>query len=119
MSNIYTIEITEGITVVRFSAAPGLRELLGLIDEITGNYPYERRLWDFDAHGVDVGPDDVRQLAKYAKLKFVKPSRMAIVAPQDLVFGLSRLFEAHREDALVQTRVFRSEQEARVWLKGG
>lgn len=42
--------------------------------------------------------------------------KWAIVAPDDLVFGLSRMYEMLSKNLSIQTRVFRSEQEAREWL---
>jgi len=37
-------------------------------------------------------------------------------APGDLFFGLSRMYEAYRQDSPVRIRIFRSLAEARVWL---
>ena len=44
-------------------------------------------------------------------------SRMAVVSPQDLQFGLSRIFGALAEDATVPVDVFRNTPEAVAWLK--
>ena len=44
-------------------------------------------------------------------------SRMAVVSPQDLQFGLSRIFGTLAEDAGVPVDVFRSTEEAIEWLK--
>ena len=43
-------------------------------------------------------------------------SRVAIVAPGDLFFGLSRMYEAFREPSRLGIRVFRELGEARAWL---
>ncbi len=40
-----------------------------------------------------------------------------IVIPDDLAFGLSRMFEVYREDGLAGHMVFRTEEEARAWLE--
>jgi hypothetical protein len=42
--------------------------------------------------------------------------KLAIVAPEDLVFGLSRMFAILSEGLSIHTRIFRSEKEAREWL---
>ncbi len=41
--------------------------------------------------------------------------RIAFVAPADVAFGLSRMYQAYRTDA-VEVRVFREMDEARAWL---
>ena len=46
-------------------------------------------------------------------------SRLAIVAPDDLAFGLGRMFDAHRENAapgLKPVGVFRTMPKALAWL---
>jgi len=43
-------------------------------------------------------------------------SQVAIVAPGDLFFGLSRMYEAYRDGAGLRMRIFRSLAEARTWL---
>jgi len=40
-----------------------------------------------------------------------------IVIPDDLAFGLSRMFEVYREGELADHVVFRTEEEARTWLR--
>jgi hypothetical protein len=42
--------------------------------------------------------------------------KWAVVAPEDLVFGLSRMFEMLSGSLSIQTKVFRTEPEARKWL---
>lgn len=46
-------------------------------------------------------------------------SRVAIVAPRDLFFGLSRMYEAYREGSAVRIRIFRTLEEARAWMESG
>lgn len=41
---------------------------------------------------------------------------VAIVAPADLTFGLSRMWESLADEAHWRTQVFREEDEARAWL---
>jgi len=65
-------------------------------------------------------PDRVRELAALAaSMDPPKPSRMAIVAPQDIAFGLGRMFEANREMDERSTKsvgVFRTLEEALAFL---
>jgi hypothetical protein len=46
------------------------------------------------------------------------PKKIAVVAPQDVMFGLSRMFDALKPDLAVTVGVFRSEDGARGWLAG-
>jgi hypothetical protein len=43
--------------------------------------------------------------------------RVAIVAPDNLVYGLSRMYGAFAEESGSEHRVFRSLEEAMAWLK--
>jgi hypothetical protein len=45
--------------------------------------------------------------------------RVAIVAPDNLTFGLSRMYEAFVEESNSEYNVFRSLEEALSWLKRG
>ena len=78
---------------------------------------YERRIWVVSPHGLTLDPSERKQLALYGQTKFKKPSRLSIVASEDLTFGICRAFEAYRgDDTLVKCRVFRDEDKAREWV---
>ena len=47
---------------------------------------------------------------------FSTPSRRAVVAPDDLGFGMARMFELSRGELAGEIRVFRTRREALVWL---
>ncbi|NCD21598.1 MAG: hypothetical protein EOL90_01480 [Spartobacteria bacterium] len=79
----------------------------------------------FDVSGVDgladVQTDDLKALAGFAASmdRPDQPSKFALVAPQDLYFGLGRLYEALRETAPQANRqvaAFRACAEAERWL---
>ncbi len=116
MDKIYSIEIEDGISVIRFSQTPELSDLKEIIDYLSKNNIYERRLWDLNPHGLKLSKDDLVDIAQYGKINFPAPSKLAIVALQDLSFGLSRLFEVYREEDQLKTMVFRDERKARDWL---
>jgi len=42
--------------------------------------------------------------------------RMVIDAPDDVPFGIARMFQAYREGSPIEVRVFRLADEARRWL---
>lgn len=43
-------------------------------------------------------------------------TRVALVASNDVAYGLSRMYQAFRSESPIQLRVFREMDEARVWL---
>lgn len=47
---------------------------------------------------------------------FRYPWKTAIVAPMDLVYGLSRMYQILREGSMEEIGVFRDLQDARQWL---
>ncbi len=116
MNKSYSIETTDGITIVRFRQKPGFEDICNAIDDVSKASLGPLRLWDLSC-GIDVSATELEQMAKYAKTKFLTPSKAAIVAPMDLAFGLSRIHEVYRNDDFVEENVFRTEQEARNWLK--
>lgn len=68
------------------------------------------RVTDFD-----VGPGRIRDIASVAI--FSKASRRAVVAPEDVLFGLSRMYTGYRDAAAENLRVFRTLEEALAWLE--
>ncbi|HVR85993.1 MAG TPA: hypothetical protein VMU54_16855 [Planctomycetota bacterium] len=67
---------------------------------------------------VEVSADDVRRLVEVDKvlMKLIPRRVIAIVAPQDELFGLSRMWEMLVGVPGWETRVFRSRPEADAWL---
>ena len=112
----YSIVSTDGVTTIRFFKEPGFDDICSAIDDIVENYLSDLRLWLFSC-GLNFTNIQIKQLAEYAKSKFLIPSKSAIVAPKDLDFGLARVHDVYREDGFVEQMVFRTEQKARVWLK--
>jgi hypothetical protein len=41
----------------------------------------------------------------------------AIIAPQDALFGMARMFEVYAEQHFAATRVFRTREEGVIWLE--
>lgn len=59
--------------------------------------------------------DEIQKVAAYETM-FKAESRRAIVAQNDLLFGLSRMYEAfHQHSDLGNLRVFRDFAEAKSW----
>lgn len=72
----------------------------------------------FDASGVSemtLSSKEVRAMSAREPF-FSTSSRRAIVAPDDLGFGMARMFELSRGELAGEIRVFRTRREALVWL---
>lgn len=67
---------------------------------------------------IDIDFEKVNQYKEFiaSVQKLRGTCKWAIVAPDDLVFGLSRMFEVLSSGLTIQTKVFRNEREARQWL---
>ena len=117
MAQKYTVEHKDGITTIRFTDRPSYIEVQGVIDAIVEHYPYDLRLWDFSNIEFDFSEKEIIDIANYGKRKFVKPNKLALVAPQDLAYGQLRAFEVYREEAHAAARVFRTIPEAMKWLE--
>ncbi len=117
MSGKYCITTEEGITRVRFRREPDLEQARCVIDELAEKNAYERRLLDFTGVNPRLRMDELRDISNYEKTRFTKPNRLAIIAPEDLVYGEMRAFMVYREESHARTMVFRTEAEAMVWLQ--
>ena len=117
MDKNYSIDSTDGVTVVRFYKRLGIDEIRNAIIDVAENHLSDLRLWDFSKADINLTSSQIEELAKYGKSKFSIPSKVAIVAPEDLAFGLMRIYEVYREEDQAEIKVFRSEQDAWVWLR--
>jgi hypothetical protein len=115
----YTIKQVNGITIIAFSQPPTFDEAKEVIDKLANDNSYHLRLWDFSNAVFNFTMDEIKSIAVYGKSKFLEKNRLALVAPQDLAYGLLRAFEVYREqDAHFSVpRVFRNRQEAMEWLE--
>ena len=62
---------------------------------------------------------EIQKVADHAKAIQMQPGKVAIVASDNLTFGVFRMYEAYREEDRVKLCVFHTEEEARDWLKEG
>ena len=73
----------------------------------------------FDLSGV-TGVEEIQtsELENLARVRiFSYSSRRAIVAPEDLVYGFSRMYEVFSHSTEDNFSVFRNEEEAIAWLE--
>ena len=117
MEKKFTVEMVGDITVVRYINNPKIDDLRMSIDEVAAIRPSGLRLYDFSQGGFNLATPELAEIADYARKKFSPPSRVAIVAPKDLSFGISRIYEAIRQQEGMELEIFRSEQKALKWLE--
>lgn len=118
MSKKYRIHITNGITIISFTAAPTFDDAKQVIDKLKKDNLYHLRLWDFSNILFNFSTEEIEQIANYGKLKFTEKNRIAMVAPQDLAFGTLRTFEVYRDQNSPSiSRVFRTKEDAMKWLE--
>ncbi|MEE4380408.1 MAG: hypothetical protein V2J02_00285 [Pseudomonadales bacterium] len=60
--------------------------------------------------------DEVRRHLAADAQRADSPHRIAIAAPDDVAYGMSRIFSARRESERVRLGVFRSRPAAEAWL---
>lgn len=99
------------------------KELIARNEETLRTKRYEGVRWmimdETEATSIDVSPEEVRIITQQdERMAAVLPEMVtAIVAPHDLGFGMSRMWEALTERQGWSTRTFRSRPEAEAWLR--
>ncbi len=93
------------------------------IDQVLEQCPDLPRLWDFrDADLGPLRPVELRAISEYARTHESAgiEVRVAALAPSDLEFGVSRMYEAIAEGTDRERHgAFRDESEALAWLLDG
>lgn len=117
MAKNHSIVTRDGVMTIRFSRSPSVDDIREAIDDVASSNPPPLRLWDLSFAGLNLTADQLREAAAHGRSKQFPPSKIAIVAPDDLAFGLSRQFEFFRVDEQATTGVFRTEKEALAWLR--
>lgn len=117
----YTIDASKGRIHTRCHGAVQFEEILEHFRSLAADEHLPDALdVMLDFRGLTANPDrdQVRSVALEVRrlLPTVEWKRCAVVAPEDLSFGIGRMFEMLSEPYFVSTMVFRSESEAEAWL---
>ena len=119
----YTIDIELNAVIGRATGAIEDDDLLDYARRLFEDPEARKALHElFDVTGADraskITSDAVRRLAAFWRDAGVgvADGRLAIVAPADLSFGLSRMYQGLRDDGPDSIQVFRNQTQARVWL---
>ncbi|MEM6511905.1 MAG: hypothetical protein AAF660_02745 [Pseudomonadota bacterium] len=113
----YTLSFEGDIVIVTATAQPGFDETLRLIDHLSRNKLYKRRLWDFS--GIDFPFDlhEIREYAAYGRSQMRDKNRFAVLVGDDMGFGSMRAFSVYRQEkGITDVLVSRDRQEAIAWL---
>ena len=111
----FETELIDGVMTTSFGIKPNFQDVKDAMNKALDLGDCRRRLWVFE-HGFGLTPSELKEIAEFGKSIWPTPSRAAIVAHDDLSFGLSRIHEVYREQKDHETRVFRSKEEAVEWL---
>ena len=114
--SLETIDGVEEVTIVDpFEPGEGVACFTALAGMLKGDL----RLYDFSV-GWDASTDEIKRVAELAEdLITTTAKRVALLAPEDLSYGLARMYQAYRntDKALPRFKVCRSREEALAWLK--
>ena len=67
---------------------------------------------------IDMSSDEIRILASQdEKAAKINPQMIiAVVGKEDIVFGLSRMWQAYADETAFETCVFRNIEDAKIWI---
>lgn len=111
----------QGLSVVVYAGRVSAEELASLSEALLRDPAYQhvtRQLADLrQCEGIEVPTEELRDLARHVSVTDQREGvRLAVVATRDVMFGMARLYTAHREPSTMEIRVFRDMREARAWL---
>jgi len=119
----HSVKIIEdlGVVMARFRSEVSYEEVRNVLDEavqLPGFRPHLKAIIDFRNATTHATGTDVHKLALYAQNTDLAwgDTKWAVIAPSDLIYGLSRMYSALTSGYEVTTRVFRSAEEADDWL---
>jgi hypothetical protein len=115
MSEYYQITSEGDITHITFLTTATFQEMTNVVNDLVGYSPLNKRLWNFAA-GLDMSSLQIQTVAEYISEKLPQKAKAAVVAPDGLSFGLSRMLEARRTRLHTSTLIFRTMDEAMSWL---
>lgn len=118
----YWVDSANGILVTKVAGRMKDREMVGYMKRLTGDTTWPsgmngfvdaRDLEDFEVTAR--GFEKARVLGAAGEHRFAG-SRWAIVANQDVVFGMTRMYELKMDSQTFEIRVFREPGPALEWL---
>jgi len=110
-----------GVLAIRYSGDVSVEELMQVMDEavhLAGFHAGLTAIGDFRNCEVSVTAADIDRLVGYAKRTDLAwgDTRWALIADKDYIYGLARIYMAKTQMMHVESRVFRSAEQADDWL---
>jgi hypothetical protein len=113
---------------VRIQALPGsvitVDVILSMLKQLYSLEAYRSEktagLWDFRGCKSDLGHGKIEKIIQYIDIKYDpgwSHTVTAIVADQDLIYGLSRMYEIMTDHIPTKVNIFRDMDEAQNWLR--
>jgi hypothetical protein len=118
----FTVDAAHGVRIAEFHGVVDDDELMGAYARLVEQPDYDPTLNDMvdmrSVQRLDVTGVTLRRLVEmFAPLEpRDPPTRLAIVAPKDHVYGLGRMYEMLSTDTPEDIRVFREYAPAAAWL---
>ncbi len=112
---MHSISREDFIVCIRFDLPPTKQEVMGINRQLVAMKDVGYRMWVIPP-AFDLSQKEIREIAHDGNQLGFPPSRVAMVASDDLPYGLLRMVDVYRENPDLKTRVFRSEPDAVQWL---
>jgi hypothetical protein len=116
---VYHIDREEGLLTSLFTGNVSPQDILEFYDELRESPDFRpdiRQIAEFRVDEAEWGPEDMKEVV--VREPFGPGAHRAFVGPVDLIYGLSRMYSSFAETMGEggTIRVFRTVEEARVWL---
>jgi len=117
-----TTEPTLNLTIHRCTGPVAISEIAEVILKFYQSTPTLNVLWDFsgaDVSSIRSGEIEALARAVAQNSHSREGGKNAVLSPNDVSFGLSRVYQSFAEMKIqtTQTKVFRSEEEAIEWIQ--
>lgn len=113
----YSIVREDDIVRVDYQRSPEQAEMFALIEQLDEMENSSLRMYVMIDAEILLSTAEVKEGAEYARERKNQPLRIAVVAPGDITYGISRIFKVFRESEATELQVFRSVDAARDWLR--
>ena len=124
MPHVAKLDRQLGVIAVEYRGEFDCREIARAFDELVAPRGFQRGLKciaDFRRAHTALTGEEVRQLAAVTQNTDHAwgQAKWALIASDDLIYGLSRMYSALTSDHEVRTHVFRTVEAANDWLELG
>jgi len=118
------IDVTKNLIIHHFSENVSLPALTATIENTLSNPKYRAgmdAIWICeDGTEIDMTSDDTQKISNFARQAFDKDGisyKLALVASDDLAYGMTRVYEGWSNDRDIKINTFRKLDEALVWIE--